>query len=101
VAKEQGRGLGSKIAYPREQCSPYTAKKVTEFLAGNGMKRVPHPPDSPDLAPCDFYLCGYIKGRPAGASFDEPDSRLQAIDVIFQSVEKPYWNACFKSGWTN
>jgi histone-lysine N-methyltransferase SETMAR len=38
----------------------HTAKKVTEFLAGNNMKRAPHPAYSPDLAPCDFYLFGHI-----------------------------------------
>jgi hypothetical protein len=65
------------------------------------MKRVPHPPYSLDLAPCDFYLFGYIKGRLAGASLEEPDQPLQAIDGIFQSIEKPHWNACFRSGWTD
>jgi hypothetical protein len=52
------------------------------------MKRAPHPPYSPDLAPCDFYLFGYIKGRLAGASFEEPHQLLQAIDATFQSIEK-------------
>jgi hypothetical protein len=31
---------------------------------------------------------GYIKGRLAGASFEELDQPLQAIDAIFQSIEK-------------
>jgi hypothetical protein len=57
--------------------APHTAKKVTEFLAGNSMKRDPHPPYSPDLAPCEFYPFEYIKGRLAGASFD----------AIFRSIE--------------
>jgi transposase len=65
-----------------------TAKKITELLASNGMKRVPHAPYSPDLALCDFCLFGYIKGRLAGASFQRPDQLLQAIDAIFQSIEK-------------
>jgi histone-lysine N-methyltransferase SETMAR len=67
---------------------PHTAKKATEFLAGNGLKRVPHEPYSSDLAPCVFYLFGYIKGRLTGASFEEPGQFLQAIDAIFQSTEK-------------
>jgi hypothetical protein len=61
------------------------------------MKRASHLPYSPDLAPCDFYLFWHIKGRLAGASFEEPDQLLQVIDAIFQSIEKPHWNACFKS----
>jgi hypothetical protein len=52
------------------------------------MKRTPHWPYSAYLAPCDFCLFGYIKGRLAGISFEEPDQPLHAIDVIFQSIEK-------------
>jgi hypothetical protein len=44
---------------------------------------------------------GYIKGRIAGASFEDPDQPLHAIDAIFQSIKKPYWNARFRSGWTD
>jgi hypothetical protein len=52
------------------------------------MKIAPHQPYSQHLVPCDFYLFGYIKGRLADASFEEPDQLLQAIDAIFQSIEK-------------
>jgi hypothetical protein len=31
---------------------------------------------------------GCIKGRLAGASFEERDQLLQAIDAIFQSIEE-------------
>jgi hypothetical protein len=31
---------------------------------------------------------GYIKGKLTGASFEEPDQLLWAIDVIFQSNEE-------------
>jgi transposase len=71
-----------------DNAGSHTEKKVTEFLAGNDMKRAFQPPDSPDLAPCDFYLFGYIKDRLADASFEELDQLLQAIDAIFQSIDK-------------
>jgi hypothetical protein len=88
VAKESGRGLGSKIACHADNACPVTAKKIAEFVACSGMKRTPYPRYSPDLAPCDFYLFGYIKGRLAGASFEDLAQLLQAIDAIFQSIEK-------------
>jgi hypothetical protein len=66
----------------------YTAKMVTEFLAGNGMKKALHLPYSLDLALCDFCPFGYIKSRLVGASFEEPDQLLQVIGVILQSIEK-------------
>ncbi len=34
----------------------HTAATVADFLAAKGVKTVPHPPYSPDLAPADFFL---------------------------------------------
>jgi hypothetical protein len=39
-----------------------------------------HPPYSPDLAPCNFFLIGAIKRAFAGKYFD-------AIDDVFMGVE--------------
>ena len=39
--------------------------KVSQFLAKN-MTVVPHPPYSPDLAPCDFFLFPKLKLRLKG-----------------------------------
>jgi histone-lysine N-methyltransferase SETMAR len=86
--RSQVRGSDRRLHARADNARSHTAQKVTEFLAGNGMKRTPHPPYSSDLTPCDFYLFGCIKGRLAGASFEEPDQLLQAIDAIFQSIEK-------------
>jgi hypothetical protein len=65
----------------------HTAKKVTEFLARNGMKRPPHSPYSPDLAPCDFCLFGHIINRLAGTSFEEFDQLLRATAAIFSPLK--------------
>jgi hypothetical protein len=44
------------------------------------LKRVPHPPFSPDIAPSDFFLFGWLKGEP---------SSWQASDIneVFDIVE--------------
>jgi histone-lysine N-methyltransferase SETMAR len=91
-------GSDRRLHAHADNARPHTAKKVPEFLAGNGMKRAHHPPYSPDLAPCDFYRCDHIKGRLAGASFEEPDHFLQEIDAIFQSIEKATLERVFQ-GW--
>jgi transposase len=31
------------------------ARSITEYMDHNSLKRAPHPPYSPDLAPSDFY----------------------------------------------
>jgi hypothetical protein len=95
--KSQVGGSDRRLHVHADNGRPHTVEWVTEFLAGNDMKKACHPPYSPGLAPCDFYLFWYIKGRLAGASFEEPDSPLLAIDAIFQSIGKPHWNAYFRS----
>jgi len=34
---------------------------VREFLAQHNITTLPHPPNSPDLAPCDFFLFPKLK----------------------------------------
>jgi hypothetical protein len=99
--RSQVGGSGRRLHVHADNARPHTAKKALGFLAGNAMKRVLHPPYSLDLAQYHFYVFGYIKGRLAGVSFEEPDQPLQAIDAIFQSIDKPYWKACFRGGWTD
>ena len=35
---------------------------VTDYLSKMGIKTVPQPPNSPDLAPCDFWLFPKLRG---------------------------------------
>lgn len=42
---------------------PHVHKNVDNFLTRNRIGLVKHPPYSPDLAPCDFWLFDYIKQR--------------------------------------
>ena len=44
--------------------------KVSQFLAKNNMTVIPHPPYSPDLAPCDFFLFPKLKLQMKGRRFD-------------------------------
>jgi len=44
----------------------HTAATVQEFLAAKGVKTIPHPPFSPELAPADYFLFPRIKTELAG-----------------------------------
>ncbi len=44
----------------------HTATSVVDFLAAKGVKTIPHPPYSPDLAPADFFLFPKVKAELAG-----------------------------------
>lgn len=53
-----------------------------------GFKRVPHPPYSPDIAPSDFFLFGFIKDKLRGKKFTSPDDLLEAITEILGQISK-------------
>jgi hypothetical protein len=45
-------------------------------------------PYSPDLAPSDFYLFGYVKRCLAGLSFEDADQLLAAVEGVLEGIEK-------------
>jgi hypothetical protein len=59
------------------------------------MKLAPHPPYSPDLAPPDLYLFGYVKRCLASLSFEDADQLLAAVENILEDIEKVTLQAVF------
>jgi len=47
----------------------YTVLSIRELLARKNIPVLPHPPYSPDLAPCDFYLFPKLKSKLKGHHF--------------------------------
>jgi hypothetical protein len=64
------------------------AKVSLAFIERNGMKSVPHPLYSSDLALSDFFLFGHIKEILSDCSFQSADDLLSGIQVILASIEK-------------
>jgi hypothetical protein len=50
-------------------------QKQQQFLAKHKMAVVPHPPCSPDLAPCDFFLFSKMKMKLKGRRRSRPNRR--------------------------
>ena len=70
-----------------------------------GIKTVPHPPYSPDLAPCDFWLLSKLKGCRYETIEDMKEAVTKVIDTLtqedfhgaFQKLLKQY-NMCIAAG---
>jgi hypothetical protein len=83
----------------------HRALVTREFLAHNGIITLPHPPYSPDLAPCDFFLFSKRKLKLKGRRFDRPEEiqresqnvlgtlREQDLQHAFQQWQRR-WNRC-------
>ena len=67
---------------------------VQEYLKESGLNVLDHPPYSPDLPPCDFWLFPRLKEILAGHHFE---SRCGIGSVVYQCLqhtpEEDYWVA--------
>ena len=57
---------------------------VTDYLSKMGIKTVSHPPNSPDLAPCDFWLFPKLRGCRYGTTEEMKEAVTKAIDTLTQ-----------------
>jgi len=64
--------------------SQYTTEQAEEL----GFKMLPHPPYSPDLAPSDFFLFGYIKTQLKGSNFKTVAMLMEAIISILNKISQ-------------
>ena len=57
---------------------------VTDYLTKMGIKSVPHPPYSPDLAPCDFCLFPKLRGCHYETIEEMKEAVTKVIDTLTQ-----------------
>jgi histone-lysine N-methyltransferase SETMAR len=69
-----------------DNAKPHTSKMSIERIGELGFILVPQPPYSPDLAPCDFFLFGYLKPHLEGKCFAKEDQVIAAIREVFDKI---------------
>jgi len=61
------------------------------------MTVVPHPPYSPDLAPCDFFLFPKLKLRMKGRRFDTIQEIQEESQRVLDTIPKRDFQGCFQA----
>jgi hypothetical protein len=67
----------------------------SDYIGLNRMKQALHPSYSPDLAPSDFFLFGYVKGKLMGCRAETPSELLIRIRVFLAEIPRETLNAVF------
>ena len=73
--------IGS-VAFPAGQCTSPQLHPCHNYLTKMGIKTVPHPPYTPDLAPCDFWLFPKLRG-----------CRYETNEEMKEAVHEGHWHA--------
>jgi hypothetical protein len=74
----------------------HKSKAGMKTMASIPVQRAPHPPYSPDLAPSDVFLFGYLKGKMIGQEFDSPDALIVSIKATSEALPKPVLDQAFE-----
>ncbi len=59
-------------------------------------KKVQHPPYSPDLSPCDFFLFPFVKKKLRGRNFANIGEVIQEVDAIIGAIPTWKWKECYQ-----
>ena len=58
-----------------------------------GIKTVPQPPYSPDLAPCDFWLFPKLKEKLTGCCYEKIEMKEAVTKVIYMLTQEDFHGA--------
>ena len=75
----------------------HNSKLTKEFLQTLPFIRIPHPPYSPDLAPCDFYLFGFLKTRLKKLLKDEDVDMEDILNKTLLEVDEKVMQRVFEN----
>ena len=69
---------------------------VTDYLTQMGIKTVPHPPYSPDLAPCDFWLFPKLKVNLRGNRYSTIEDKKEAVTRVLNTLTQEDFQGAFQ-----
>jgi hypothetical protein len=78
---------GRKFVVHADNVRAHTVQKCRTFCEENGLRLALHSLYSPDLAPSDFFLFGYVKERLTGMVFPFSEELLDAIGEVVTGIE--------------
>jgi len=80
-----------KVLFHHDNAPAHTSALAKAKLFELGYELLPHPPYSPDLAPCDFFFSN-LKKSLAGHKFAPNEEVVEATEAYFADLEKTYFS---------
>ena len=93
----RARRPNSPITLHHDNAPDHTASTTRDFLAGEGVQLISHPPYSPDLAPCDFAVFPKVKNQLRGTRFDTPQDAVRAFTRAIEGNDEVTWSEVWRN----
>jgi len=80
----------------QDNAPAHDALRVREFLAKNPITKMDHPPYSPDLAPCDFWLFPKLKNAFKWQRFADLSDIKRNVKTLLRGIPENDFQDCFR-----
>jgi histone-lysine N-methyltransferase SETMAR len=105
IRKKRPQLLQDGVILLHDNAPAHCKKEVVQMLEDWDWEVLPHPPYSPDLSPCDFFLFHKMKIPLRGIVFDDEEAIKSAVQTSLQGMDKeslsngisrlvPRWEKC-------
>jgi hypothetical protein len=72
-----------KFSVPMDNSMCHNGHRVVDELRRLKILRAPHPPSSPDISPCDYWMFGDFKGKLKNCHLQGPEEIL----LVFKELQ--------------
>lgn len=80
----------------QDNAPAHNALSVKQFLADKQIPVLDHPPYSPDLAPCDYFLFPKVKSVLKGTHFESMEAVKQKTAELLRALSDEDFKHCFE-----
>lgn len=87
------------IIFHHDNAPSHRAASTKTAIQQLGFEVLDHPPYSPDLSPCDFFLFPVMKSYLRGTHFDDFRELSTAVKVAIQNIQPDAFRKCFAESW--
>ena len=82
--------------FHQDNAPVYNSTLVTDYLTKMGIKTVPHPFYSPDLASCDFWLFPKLKENLRGCHYETIEEMKEALTKVIGTLTQEDFDGAFQ-----
>ena len=95
--KRRPRKGARGLLFHHDNASAHTAAVTLDFLAASDVQLVTHPPCSPDLAPCDWFLFLSVKRQSKGKQFQNAEDARAFFEGVIWDIPQETWSGVIDS----
>ena len=93
IQENHRRNLAKGVLLMQDNASPHSSERTQAALRDLQFETLPHPPYSPDLSPCDYWLFGPMKKYLKGRRFENLQQLSSSVSQWVRSTPETFFRA--------